>query len=402
MTDNFPWSGSAFGEWLTGIRRTIHRYPELAFEEQRTAEFIADSLDELRIPFRSGIAETGIVAFVGSSPGTGPCIALRADMDALPVEEKTGLSFASEHPGRMHACGHDGHVAMLLGAAAILSRTDVPGTAVLVFQPAEEECGGAEQMVQNGALNGVQAVFGGHIDRHYRVGEIAVQPGLICAYTDTFHISIRGRGGHAARPHETADSIVVASLLVMSIQTLVSREINPAYPSVVSVGVINGGSAHNVIAEQALLKGTIRATHPDVRQQIISGLERMVKAMAELYKVETSIEILEGYPPVINDRAAAEIAREAAGLTVGAEGIASQPHPSLGGEDFSFYLRHVPGCFVRFGARKADSPNVPAHSPFFDFDERVLPIGAAFMARVATSAMEAIRDQKWIPSNGKT
>lgn len=377
--------------WMRDIRREIHQYPELAFEEKRTAGLICTKLDELGISFRKGVAGTGVVAHLNTESQDTPCIALRTDMDALPIEEKTGLSFSSKKPGLMHACGHDGHVSMLLGAAALLKRVpDLPGRVVFLFQPAEESGGGAEKMIEAGALEGVNAIFAGHIDRHYNVGEIAAQPGLICAFTDEFHITIRGKGGHAAKPHETIDCIVVASLLVMSIQTLVSREVNPSFPSVVTVGHISGGSAANVIADQAVLQGTIRTTHPESREKIVIGLQRMVRAMEDLYNAKASIQLIPGYPPIINNPAAAVLARTAARETVGKEGVKEQPYPSLGGEDFSFYLHKVPGCMVRFGAKKEELANFAAHSPRFDFNEEVLPIGAEFLARTALLALQDI------------
>jgi hippurate hydrolase len=380
-------------DWMLDIRRTIHQQPELAYQEHQTRELICSKLTELGIPFQTGFARTGVVATIAPSgsgsatDGTG-CVALRADMDGLPVQEKTGLPFASKLPGLMHACGHDGHVAMLLGAAALLKKTGVPGRVVLLFQPAEEDGNGALDMIQDGALGGVRMIFAGHIDRHFEVGQISAEPGLICAYTDPFDIRICGRGGHASRPHETVDSIVVASLLVMSIQTLVSREVNPSYPSVVSVGRIQGGSAANVIAEEAILEGTIRTTHAKVREQIIAGMKRMVGAMDELYNAHTIIRFLHGLPPVINDPTAAELARAAATAIIGDAGVVKQKHPSLGGEDFAQYLKEVPGCLVRFGASLPDNADAPAHSPYFDFDEKVLPIGAAYLAQVARLALE--------------
>lgn len=376
-------------QWMQDIRREIHQYPELAFEEKRTAQLICKKLEEIGIPYSHGIGKTGVLGRLGFESQLKNCVALRADMDGLPIEEKTGLPFSSKIPGLMHACGHDGHIAMLLGAAALLKKTNnLPGKIVFLFQPAEESGGGAEKMIDDGALDGVNAIFSGHIDRHYKVGEIAAQPGLICAFTDEFQITIRGRGGHAAKPHETIDCIVVASLLVMSLQTLVSREINPAFPSVVTVGQISGGSAANVIADQAVLKGTIRTTHPGTREKIIVGLERMVMAMEDLYNAKTSIQLIPGYPPIINNPTASKIAREAVIQTVGTEGLKKTPHPSLGGEDFSFYLKKIPGCMVRFGGQKEDLRNVAAHSPRFDFDERVLPVGAEFLARTSIMALE--------------
>jgi hippurate hydrolase len=377
-------------EWMQDIRRAIHQYPELANQEHRTQRYICEKLQELGIPYRTEGLHTGIVATIGapaSEDSDTPCVALRADLDALPVDEKTGLAFASKLPGLMHACGHDGHVAMLLGAAAMLQHVELPGSVILLFQPAEESGEGALAMIEDGAFAGVQAIFTGHIDRHFKVGQIAAEPGLICAYTDKFEIKVCGRGGHAARPHETIDAIVVASLLVMSIQTLVSREINPSYPTVVSVGRFSGGSAYNVIAEEAILEGTIRATHPEIRAQIIDGLQRMVRAMDGLYNAKTTIHFRDGLPPVINHPVAARLARKAAKIIVGQEGVVKQRHPSLGGEDFAYFLQKVPGCLVRFGAGHPELPNTPAHSPYFDFDEGVLPIGAAFLAQVAWQAL---------------
>ena len=377
---------------MRDIRRTIHQCPELANEENRTQKFICEKLHELNIPFRTEGLHTGIVATIGPSASNDSdetaCVALRADLDALPLDEKTGLSFTSKVPGVMHACGHDGHVAMLLGAASMLRHAELPGKVVLLFQPAEESADGAKTMIEDGAFAGVQAIFAGHIDRHFNVGQIAAEPGLICAYTDKFDIRVCGRGGHAARPHETIDAIVVATLLVMNIQTLVSREINPSYPTVVSVGRFSGGSAYNVIAEEAILEGTIRATHPEIRAQIIDGLERMVRAIDGLYNATTTLNFREGLPPVINHPVAARLARKAAKKVVGRESVVKQRHPSLGGEDFSYFLQKVPGCLVRFGAGLPDLPNTPAHSPYFDFDEGVLPIGAAFLAETALQALQ--------------
>ncbi|MFN2366636.1 MAG: M20 family metallopeptidase [Desulfurivibrionaceae bacterium] len=382
-------------EWLRDIRRTIHRNPELSNQEYETRSFVSGKLREIGVDRQIELARTGLVATLGGklqSPAgqDSPCVALRADMDALPVGEKTGLPFASRNRGVMHACGHDGHVAMLLGAAALLSRKKLPGRVKLLFQPAEEKGSGAWELIREDGLAGVEAIFAGHIDRHFEVGQIAAEPGLICAYTDSFRIRICGRGGHAARPHEAVDSIVVASLLVMSIQTLVSREVNPSYPTVVSVGKIRGGTAGNVIADETVLEGTIRSTHPEVRIQIIAGLERMVGSMEALYNARADIVFDKAMPPVINHVGAAELAREAARLVVGPGGVVAQLHPSLGGEDFAYYLNEIPGCLVRFGARKADLEEVPAHSPFFDFDEAVLPVGAAFLAQVAWSALAKI------------
>ncbi len=379
-----------FEAWLRKIRREIHAWPELAYEEKRTATLICRELQALGLSPRFGIARTGVVVDIGNGK---PRVALRADMDALPLNEETGLPFASKRPGIMHACGHDGHVAMLLGAAALLVQDPPEGGVRLIFQPAEERGAGARAIMEEGALEGISFIFGGHIDRHFKVGEIAVNEGLICAFTDSFEVIINGKGGHAAWPQEAVDSIVVGSLLVVNFQTIVSREINPAHPSVITVGKFEGGSAHNVIAEKARLEGTIRSTDPETRRRIMDGLKRVARGLAEGHRAKIKLKIKEGYPPVINHPVATQIAREAAHQVVGPKGVVSQSHPSLGGEDFAFYLQKIPGCFVRLGAAKKGLENIPAHSPKFDFDERVLPLGARFFAKVARLAIEYLKKE---------
>lgn len=376
--------------WMRDIRRHLHRYPELAFAEFATARFIAEQLGKLGIPCREQVGRTGIVASLGRGETGSPCVALRADMDALPITEQTGLPFASETVGVMHACGHDGHVAMLLGAASLLKaqEAELPGRVVLIFQPAEEGDGGAQGMIAEGALDGVGAIFAGHIDRNYALGELVVQPGLISAFTDEFSIEIRSQGGHAAKPHETADSILAAGQLIASIQSIVAREVHPCLPAVITVGAIHGGSAPNVIASRVILEGTVRTTDPATRSVCLASLERMTKAMEQLHRVETSFTLVEGYPPVINDPVATRIATEVAAGIVGQDKVKGQPLPSLGGEDFSFFLQKIPGCMVRFGASRIDGRDAPAHSPCFDFDEEILPIGALFLARTACAALE--------------
>ena len=380
--------------WMRDIRRHLHQYPELAFAEFGTARFIAEQLGNLGISFREHVGRTGIVATLGNNKLNAPCVALRADMDALPITEQTGLPFASKNPGVMHACGHDGHVAMLLGAAALLKEkeAELPGRVVLIFQPAEEGDGGAQGMIAEGALDGVGAIFAGHIDRNYELGEIVVQPGLISAFTDEFTIEIRGPGGHAAKPHETADTILAAGQLITSIQGIVAREVHPCFPAVITVGTVHGGSAANVIASLVVLEGTIRTTSHETRAVCIASLQRMTQAMEQLHRVETSFTLVEGYPPVVNDPVPVRIATEVAAGIVGFEKVKGQPLPSLGGEDFSFFLQKIPGCLVRFGARHTKLHDAPAHSPRFDFDEQILPTGAIFLAQTACNALEHMEE----------
>ncbi len=372
------------------LRRTLHKYPELAFQEKNTSDIIAASLEKLGIAHTRNIAGTGIAATLeGKKKSKGPCVALRADMDALPLQENTGVSFASKIPGVMHACGHDGHMAMLLGAAELLTKVDaLPGRIVLLFQPAEESGNGAEKMVNEGVLSGVKQVFAGHIDTHYPVGKFTVDEGLICSYSDPFTIRIIGQGGHAARPHEAIDSVVVAANLIMSMQTLISRKIDPARAAVVTVGRIQAGNVHNAIAEEAILEGTIRSTHPETREQIHNGLKRVIQGSSEMCNAEISLKFFDNLPAVINEPQATALARRAANLIVGEKGVLSQRRPSLGGEDFAFYLNKIPGCLIRFGGALDDPKVGPAHSSHFNFNEDVLPLGAAWLATVALLSLE--------------
>lgn len=369
-------------EWMRSIRRYFHRHPEIGFREEKGTRYIQDRLIELKVPFKAGVAGSGVVATLGEGAVGSSHVALRADMDALPLQEKTGLPFASVHNGVMHACGHDGHVAMLLGAAALLKEVDLNGQVDLLFQPAEETGRGAARMIRDGALTGAQAVFAGHIDTHFATGRITVDEGVICAWADPFSIHIHGRSGHAARPHEAADAVVASASLISALQTLVSRETNPNHSAVVSVGLVRAGVAHNVIAEEAVLEGTLRATDPESRERTIAGIQRIAAGIGMLHSVETEVLFNDNLPAVVNGPVATAIARQAAVAVVGVDGVISQGSPSLGGEDFSFYQQRAEGCLVRFGAAPQTAAG-PAHSATFDFDENVLPIGAAWLATVA-------------------
>jgi len=375
---------------LVSLRRALHRIPELAFEEVRTAELIMAELKRLGIPFEYGGKGQGVIGRLGSDPGA-PTVALRADMDALPGTETTQLPFASEHAGCMHACGHDAHMTMVLGAAALLRDNPPPGNVLLVFQPAEERGGGSRVILQSGVLDGVRAIFGGHVTHHYAVGEIMIAPGVITAQSDRFLIKVHGRGGHGARPHEAVDAVVITGLLITAIQTLVSRETNPMHPSVITIGRVEAGSAANVIAEEAILEGTMRTTLPDVRTHLHNGLQRMCKAIGEAHNARIELHTSEGYPPVVNNPRETELARRAVVATLGESGVAVMDYPSMGAEDFSFYLQQLPGCYVRFGARLRENEYIPLHSPAFDIDENVLKIGTSFFDQVAREALAEYR-----------
>ena len=380
-------------EKLICIRRELHRRPELANEESGTARLVCRHLDELGLKYRSGIAGHGVVAEI---PGRvdGPMVALRAELDALPIQEETGLDFSSEVPGVMHACGHDGHMTMLLGAAELLCNGDPPPLPVrLVFQPAEELGSGAREMMEAGVLEDVEMIFAGHLDRHYETGTIVVSPGAVNAATDSFHIEIRGQGGHGARPHESTDTVVVGSLMVMAIQTLVSREVDPAFPSVVSVGQFTAGTAPNAIAGEALLTGTIRAQHPEVMEQLRKGITRIATSIGELHGAEISIDLEPGTPPLNNTREMTRLARKAAAEVVGRDNVTRLRIANMGGEDFAYFLEQIPGCYVRFGSQVPGRQGFPAHSSRFDFDEEALPTGAAFLATVARMAGRAVLAQ---------
>jgi hippurate hydrolase len=375
-------------EFMVTIRRDLHRHPELSGMEQRTADKVCDTLEQLGISYRRNIGGHGIIAEI---PGRyeQPYIALRADMDALPIQEETGLPFSSETAGIMHACAHDGHTAMLLGTAMLLTRQPPLTLPVrLIFQPAEETTQGAIAMIEAGALDEVALIFGGHLDRHYPAGSIVVNDGPVNASSDKFRIEIAGQGGHAARPHEAIDAVVVGSLLVMAIQTIVSREVNPAHPSVVSIGRFDAGTASNVIAGHALLEGSIRAQERSVREHLQRSIRRIAESVGQLHNARITVEILEGTPPVINPPDMASLARQAAVSTVGKEQVLQLATANMGGEDFSYYLEEVSGCYVRIGGQIPGKEGFPAHSSRFDFDEAALSAGAAYFATLAHLAGE--------------
>ena len=376
---------------LVAVRRELHRYPELSGQEARTATVISRFLHELGIPHRTNVAGHGVVADIHGKSGV-PCVVLRADTDALPIQEETGLEFASAHNGVMHACGHDGHTTMLLGAAALLSREKgLPAPVRLIFQPAEEKGIGAIAMIQEGALSGAGLVFGGHLDRHYRPGTIVVSEGPVNASSDNFAIEIIGQGAHGARPHESIDAVVVGSLMIMALQTIVSREIDPARPSVVSVGQFHAGTAPNVIAGQAKLEGTVRAQDPAVRRQLLSSVRRIAESIAQLHGAKIHVTVTEGTPPLVNDAVMAGLARQAAIEAVGEANVLPLKTANMGAEDFSYYLEKIPGAYVRFGSQVPGREGYPAHSSKFDFDEEALAVGAVYYRAIARIAGQQLR-----------
>ena len=373
---------------MVDLRRHFHRRPELSFEEVETAHTIMAELDRLEIPYEYGGKGSGVVGRLTGAGRDGPTVAIRAEMDALPCTERTALPFASDVPDRMHACGHDAHMAMVLGAAEMLRASPPAGDVLFVFQPAEERGNGSLVMMRSGMLDGVTAIFGGHVTHHYEVGELMVSPGTITARADRFTMHVRGRGGHGARPHEAVDAVVIAGILITTVQTLVSRTVNPALPSVVTIGSVRAGSAPNIIAEDAVLEGTIRTTRFEARQQIVDGLHRIANALGHLHNAEIAVTMGEWSPPVVNTERETDIARRAAQQVVGPAAVVEQDYPSMGAEDFSYYLREIPGCYVRIGTRGADGEYIPLHSPLFDVDEEALKVGASFFEHVVREAVD--------------
>ena len=379
---------------IVSVRRRLHQYPELSGQETGTAAVIADFLRGIGIQCRTNVAGTGVIADI---PGMAevPCVVLRVDTDALPIQEETGLEFASAHDGVMHACGHDGHTAMLLGAAALLSSEgDLPAPVRLIFQPAEEKGTGAQAMIQAGALEGAGMIFGGHLDRHYHPGAIVVAEGAVNASSDNFTIEIIGQGAHGARPHESIDAVVVGSLMIMALQTIVSREIDPARPSVVSVGQFQAGTAPNVIAGQARMEGTVRAQDPAVRRQLLNSVRRIAESIAQLHGARIHVVVKEGTPPLINTPDMATLARRAAVEAVGEANVLPLKTANMGAEDFSYYMEKIPGAYVRFGGQVPGKEGFPAHSSKFDFDEEALAVGAAYYRAVARIAGQRLSEQR--------
>ncbi len=374
-------------KWMRKIRRTLHQQPELSYQEHRTSELIQKELSQLGIHYRTGWAGTGVIATLGSDLGQNRHVGLRADMDALPLQDKKKVSYASKTPDVMHACGHDGHVAMLLGAAALLHNRQLAGCVSLIFQPAEEHGNGAEKIIKEGALQGIEAIFAGHIDIHYPTGTMTIDEGVICSSADSFLLEVHGQSGHAARPHEARDAIVAGAYLVTALQTLVSRETDPNQSAVVTIGRFHAGDASNIIAEEASITGTIRSNDHEVRRRILAGMQRICAGVALQFGVQVTVHFGDCLPVVLNSASATAVARRAARLVIGEEKILSQGRPSLGGEDFAFYQQVVDGCLVRFGAQGRIESG-PAHSSTFDFDENVLAVGAAWLAGVALQWLE--------------
>ena len=377
---------------LIELRRTIHANPELAFEEYETSALVQRVLDELGVEYRSGVAKTGVVGTLrgGAATSDSKTVALRGDMDCLPIHEETGLEFASKNPGRMHACGHDSHTTMALGAAMVLSefKDHLPGTVKFLLQPSEEKLpGGAPFMIEDGALDGVDIIFGQHVLPRTPAGHIGLYPGLMMASADEIYITIKGRSGHGAMPHQTVDPILTASELVVSLQKVVSRTIDPFEPGVLTIGKIEGGSATNIIPESVKLEGTLRAMNEEWRYATHKRIEEIVRGVCMTSGAEYELDIRLGYPALENDPWATELAKRAAAELVGNDTVFT-PDRMMGAEDFAYYLQKIPGTFWWIGAGNDNvGCNANLHNCRFTIDERILPIGSAVMAWVAYRAL---------------
>ncbi len=370
---------------LVEIRRDIHAHPELSFAEHRTAALVADRLEALGIETHRGIGRTGVVGVVRGRPG-GRAVGLRADMDALPIQEHNTFAHRSRHAGCMHACGHDGHTTMLLGAAEVLAAqaADFEGTVNLVFQPAEEGDGGAQAMIDDGLFERfpMEAIFGMHNWPGLDAGSFAVHRGPTMASADRFDVEVRGHGAHAAMPHLGIDPVVAAAALVQAVQTIASRTLDPHDPAVVSVTMFNAGEAYNVIPDRVRLSGTVRAFSAGVQDRIEARLGEICAGIGAAYGVEIALDYRRGYPATINTVAEADLCQAVATTLVGAHHVAADMRPSMGAEDFAFYLQHKPGCYVWIGNGPGEG-GCTLHNPHYDFNDEIIPVGAAYWVELA-------------------
>lgn len=385
-----PDVSEALAQRLVALRHDLHRRPELAFEERETQARLRGELERLAPRALDAVAGTGLVArFAGRDPGA-PKIAVRGDIDGLPISEATGAPFASEVEGRMHACGHDVHATWTVGAAALLAAEPPAGDVLVVLQPAEEVARGARAVLESGALDDAAAIFGGHVDLRFELGTAVAQAGSLAASADSFRVLLRGGGAHGARPHEARDPVVAGSALVGALQTIVSRRLAPGTPAVVTVGTFQAGTAANVIPDRAELTGTLRALDAETRATLHREVESIAGAVAALHGLEHDVEIRTGAPPLVNSAEAADWARRAVRDVFGDEALRPLPTLNLAGEDFAEYLERMPGCFLRIGARRSDAPAVSAHSPHFLPDDGAVVAGAAILARCVRVASEAL------------
>ncbi|MEJ2173775.1 MAG: M20 family metallopeptidase [bacterium] len=375
-------------EELTGWRRDIHAHPELGFEENRTAGLVADRLRAFGCEVHAGIGKTGVVGVLRTGSGK-TTVGLRADMDALPIQEANGFAHRSKRDGKMHACGHDGHTTMLLGAAKYLAETkNFDGTVHFIFQPAEEGIGGAQAMIADGLFEKFpcDSVFGMHNRPGLPVGKFAVRAGAMMAGGAFFDIDISGKGAHGARPESSVDPVVVAAQLTTALQTIVSRNAPPKETAVVSVTQIHAGNAYNVIPQTARLSGTVRAFSRDVMALVERSMKRIAKGVAESFGASAEVDFRFIFAPLVNDAGEAEFAARICAEVVGADNVERDPPPNMASEDFSFMLEKVPGCYFNVGNGAGESI-CEVHNPGYDFNDAALPLGASVLARIVETKL---------------
>ena len=373
---------------VVATRRDLHEHPELGFEEHRTAALVAARLEALGFEVHRGIGKTGVVGVLrGAQPGK--TVMLRADMDALPIDEENEVPYRSESAAHMHACGHDGHVAMLLGAARIVAarNADVAGTVCFLFQPAEEGKGGALAMVEDGVLErfGIERAFGLHLSSTHPLGQVGFREGAFYASSDSIEITVEGKGGHGASPHQTIDPIYVASQFVVAVQQVVSRNVDPIEPAVVTIGAFHGGTTHNVVPNRVQLLGTVRAFDAGVRAKMAERIERVLRGICESSGATYAFEYLWRYPVTTNDVEQTRYVKALAERVVSAEHVADVPQ-LMGAEDFSFFAERVPACFFTIGSNGGPDSAWPHHHARFDIDESALPTGVRMMVALALDA----------------
>ena len=376
---------------LVAIRRDIHAHPELAFNEARTADIVARELAAYGLEVHRGLAKTGVVGVLRKGSST-RAIGLRADMDALPMHEKNQFAHRSVHVGQMHGCGHDGHTTMLLGAARYMAEhrneLDIDGTIYFIFQPAEESEGGAKVMIEDGLFTQfpMDQVFGLHNWPGIPVGEMAVMPGPVMAGTCSFEISVRGQGCHAAMPNQGVDTLVVASQLVLALQTVVSRNLHPCESAVVSVTQIHGGEAWNVIPDDAVLRGTIRSFKPEVQTLVERSVERLCAGIGSTFGAQIDVRFDQRYPPTVNSAAETELCRQTAAALLGEDKLRQNELPSMGAEDFAYMLQAKPGCYVWLG-NGPGTGGCSLHNPHYDFNDEILPIGVRYWIKLVETVL---------------
>ncbi len=374
---------------MTAWRRHIHKHPETAFEEHQTSDYVALRLHEFGIDVHRGLAGTGVVGTLKGGKGDGPAIGLRADMDALDIEEKNDIDYKSEYPGKMHACGHDGHSTMLLGAAKYLSETkNFAGTVHFIFQPAEENEGGGRVMIEEGLFEKfpVESVYGMHNMPGIPVGEFAIRPGPIMASFDIFEITLTGTGTHAALPQLGRDAVVAASQLVTALQTIASRTVSPFDAAVVSVTQIHTGDTWNVIPEEAVIRGTTRAFKEEIQTHMETEIRRIADGIAATFGVTAQVHYERRYPPTINDAAETDLTAGIAREIAGNDMVSLDKDPMMGAEDFAFMLNEKPGAYMWIGNGPRDG-GCMLHNPHYDFNDEVLPLGASYWAKLVETRL---------------